>query len=246
MAGSGGCTFVSAENCFNNRDDDCNGSVDEGNPQGGASCSTGLYGACDVGEYACQNGGLVCTQTVTGSDELCNGIDDDCNGATDEDCDFGCQITNTCNFFSCETQTCSAAKCLPASAANVPKNVGLDSKFMNPMVTVHWNGDRDEAEDFEHTFRSLLGAGDCDGVEDLPDKCIGALVMRSNVAKPQEVAPDLGTSNRGLSPRLDHMADYIYSLTSFVRNPNLEGGPSPAAIEGAKIFFSSISRNGKA
>ena len=146
--------------------------------------------------------------------------------ATDDDCDFGCQITNSCNFFSCDTQTCSAAKCLPASAANVPKNVGLDSKFLNPMVTVHWNGDRDEVEDFEHTYRSLMGAGDCDGVEDLPDKCIGALVMRSNVAKPQEVAPDLGPSNRGLSPRLDHMADYVYSLTSFVRNPNLDGGPS--------------------
>lgn len=112
--------------------------------------------------------------------------------ATDADCDFGCKITNSCNFFSCETQTCSAAKCLPASSANVPRNVGAGSKFLNPMLTVHWNGDRDEVEDFEFTFRSLMGGGDCDGVEDLPDKCIGALVMRSNVAKPQEVFPDLG------------------------------------------------------
>src|SRR5262245_9144114 len=113
------------------------------------------------------------------------------------------------------------------------------------MMTVHWNGDRDEVEDFEFTFRSLMGAGDCDGVENLPDKCIGALVMRSNVAKGQELSPDLGHSNRGLSPRLDHMADYVYSLTSFVRNPNLDGGPSPDAIEGGKIFFSSIARCGE-
>jgi hypothetical protein len=38
------------------------------------------------------------------------------------------------------------------------------------------------------------------------------------------------------------MADYVYSLTSFMRNPNLDGGPSAAAAEGAKIFFSSLSR----
>src|SRR5262245_451102 len=44
--------------------------------------------------------------------------------ANDDDCDFGCQLINTCNFFSCETQTCSAAKCVPVSNANVPKNVG--------------------------------------------------------------------------------------------------------------------------
>jgi DNA-binding beta-propeller fold protein YncE len=189
----------------------------------------------------CSNDSMVTCQT-----------DGDCGGfcredgvtpcSTDDDCDFGCQITNTCTFFSCDTQACSAAKCVPASSANVPNNVGPASKFLNPMMTVHWNGDRDEVEDFEHTYRSLMGAGDCDGVEDLPDKCIGALVMRSNVAKPQEVSPDLGPSNRGLSPRLDHMADYVYSLTSFVRNPNLAGGPSAAAVEGGKIFFSSISR----
>ena len=61
--------------------------------------------------------------------------------ATDDDCDFGCQLINTCNFFSCETKTCTAAKCVPANTAMVPKNVGANSKFLNPMVTVHWNGD---------------------------------------------------------------------------------------------------------
>jgi hypothetical protein len=76
----------------------------------------------------------------------------------------------------------------------------------------------------------------------MPDKCIGALVMRSNVAKGQEIFPDLGPSNRGLSPRLDHMADYVYSLTSFVRNPNLSPAPSADAEAGGDIFFSSVAR----
>jgi hypothetical protein len=38
------------------------------------------------------------------------------------------------------------------------------------------------------------------------------------------------------------MADYVYSLTGFVRNPNLDGGPSPDAVEGGKLFFSSATR----
>src|SRR5262249_30487305 len=55
-----------------------------------------------------------------------------------------------------------------ADDANVPPNVtGADrTRYFNPMLTVHWNGDRDEVEDFEHTFRTLMGAGDCDGTED--------------------------------------------------------------------------------
>ncbi len=186
---------------------------------------------------ACSNDSQV---TCTG-DGGCGGVcreDGTTPCADDGDCDFGCQITNQCVFFACETQPCDVAKCLPASLANVPRNVIDPARFLNPMMTVHWNGDRDQVEDFEFTYRSLMGAGDCDGVEDLPDKCIGALVMRSNVAKPQEVSPDLGDSNRGLSPRLDHMADYVYSLTSFVSNPNLSGGPSADAVAGASIFFS--------
>jgi DNA-binding beta-propeller fold protein YncE len=213
---------------------------------------------CGSCEAASPTPGITCI-----ADKQCGGVcsndagitctrDGDCGGfcredgttpcATDDDCDFGCAVANTCNFFECTTTSCDAAKCVAASVDDVPRNIPEPERFLNPMMTVHWNGDRDEVEDFEFTFRSLMGAGDCDGVEDLPDKCIGALVMRSNVAKPQEVSPDLGASNRGLSPRLDHMADYVYSLTSYVVNPNLAGGPSFAAEQGAKIFFSAISR----
>jgi DNA-binding beta-propeller fold protein YncE len=237
-----------------------------------SQCANHGVGTCDndpsvVCELDIQCGSCAADSPTPGmtciADKQCGGVcshdaqvtcttDGDCGGvcredgvtpcANDDDCRFGCQITNTCTFFACETRTCSAAKCVPASGADVPGNVGAGSTFLNPMLTIHWNGDRDEVEDFEFTYRSLMGAGDCDGVEDLPDKCIGALVMRSNVAKPQDVFPDLGPSNRGLSPRLDHMADYVYSLTSFVRNPNLSPAPPADAIEGGRIFFSALSR----
>jgi hypothetical protein len=190
----------------------------------------------DCGGTCSNNGAMPCTR-----DGDCGGVcreDGVTPCSSDADCDFGCEISNTCVFFVCETQPCDVAKCRPVSPADVPLNVASPGRFFNPMLTVHWNGDRDEVEDFEFTFRSLLGAGDCDGVEDLPDKCIGALLMRSNVAKPQEANPDLGDGNRGLSPRLDHLADYVYSLTSFVRNPNLAAGPSPDAVIGGMIFSS--------
>ena len=110
--------------------------------------------------------------------------------------------SNTCNFFSCDTQTCSAAKCVAGvRRQRAEERRRRPRKFLNPMMTVHWNGDRDEVEDFEFTYRSLMGAGDCDGVEDLADKCIGALVMRSNVAKPQELSPGSRRTRTAASAR---------------------------------------------
>ena len=128
----------------------------------------------------------------------------------------------------------------------IPPNVqGTDrDRYFNPMLTVHWNGDRDEVEDFEHTFRSLMGAGDCDSAEDI-STCQGALVQRSALTStdPVDVNGDECAPNRNLRGkndpskivgiRLTHMADFVYSLTEFVRNPNQ---PTDASERGRKIF----------
>jgi YVTN family beta-propeller protein len=114
------------------------------------------------------------------------------------------------------------------------------TRFFNPMGSTHWNGDRDEVEDFEFTLRQLLGASDCDGNEDKPETCVGALVVRRFVTDPADVRVDLSPQpNRHLSPRLDHLGDYVYSLTEFVQNPNLgaDGNtPSDAAKRGRLLF----------
>jgi hypothetical protein len=68
----------------NNRDDNCDGSIDEGNPGGGLACNTGMLGACAPGTTFCSNGGLVCQQNVQPSAEVCNGLDDNCNGMVDD------------------------------------------------------------------------------------------------------------------------------------------------------------------
>jgi len=125
----------------------------------------------------------------------------------------------------------------------IPPNVPAADRdrYFNPMLTVHWNGDRDEVEDFEHTFRSLMGSGDCDAAEDV-STCQGALIQRSPLTStdPADVNDDLGPPNRNLRAngknvgvRLTHVADFVYSLTDFVRNPN---PPDAAAERGRKIF----------
>ena len=71
------------ESC-NGQDDDCDNQTDEGDPGGGASCSTGNFGVCAAGVRHCQGGGLVCVQTAQPSAETCDGLDNDCDNQTDE------------------------------------------------------------------------------------------------------------------------------------------------------------------
>ncbi|HYO67231.1 MAG TPA: MopE-related protein [Archangium sp.] len=76
-------TSPSAETC-DGRDNNCDGSVDEGNPGSGASCSTGKPGVCSAGTTTCNGGALLCTATTSPSAENCDGRDNDCYGKVDE------------------------------------------------------------------------------------------------------------------------------------------------------------------
>jgi YVTN family beta-propeller protein len=132
----------------------------------------------------------------------------------------------------------------------IPPNIlpAERERFFNPMGSAHWNGDRDEVEDFEFTFRELLGASDCDGAEEKPETCVGGLVVRRFTTDNVDVRADLGQPNRNLagrseeppaSIRLKHLADFVYSLTEFPRNPNLgaDGAtPSAEAARGRALF----------
>ncbi len=77
-----GCTGTGTETC-NGRDDDCDGSIDEGNPGGGGTCGSAV-GECRQGVEECRSGVIVCVGEVAPTTEVCNGLDDDCDGEPDE------------------------------------------------------------------------------------------------------------------------------------------------------------------
>ena len=88
-----GGTGPSAELC-NGLDDDCDGSIDEMNPEGGAACGS-TVGACSAGMLTCTGGTLVCSGGVVPRPELCNASDDDCDGSTDENNPEGGSLCGT-------------------------------------------------------------------------------------------------------------------------------------------------------
>ncbi|MGE0784743.1 MAG: MopE-related protein [Sandaracinaceae bacterium] len=67
----------------NGLDDDCDGSMDEGDPGGGAACGSSVP-PCSPGTLHCMGGMLVCSGGVSGSPETCNNADDDCDAVIDE------------------------------------------------------------------------------------------------------------------------------------------------------------------
>ncbi len=82
---SGACTGSigpTAETC-DGLDNDCNGTVDNGNPGGGIACGSSV-GECRPGTTACVAGSITCSGGVAPAAETCDARDNNCNGATDE------------------------------------------------------------------------------------------------------------------------------------------------------------------
>jgi len=99
-----------AETC-DSVDDDCDGRIDEGNPEGGRICATDALGVCATGETRCINGNLACRSVLSAEDESCDGQDNDCDGRTDEDvigadvpCDTGQNGICAVGVLSCGNQ----------------------------------------------------------------------------------------------------------------------------------------------
>ncbi|MFO0756130.1 MAG: MopE-related protein [Byssovorax sp.] len=119
-----------AELC-DNKDNNCNGQVDDGNPGGGQACNTGALGLCAAGTTACSNGAIVCNQNVQPVAEICDNKDNDCNGVVDNGNPGGGVACNTGNPGVCSAGTTSCTNGAIACNQNVQPSAetcdGLDN-----------------------------------------------------------------------------------------------------------------------
>lgn len=105
------------ETC-NNKDDDCNGTIDDPMLVNNQPCMTGFPGICADGKTVCSGGSSTCNATVTpGSQpEICDNKDNNCNGQLDEmnptpACASQNSMATSVSSWACTVGTCEISQC---------------------------------------------------------------------------------------------------------------------------------------
>lgn len=127
-------------------DNNCNGTVDDGNPGGGFACNTGQPGVCATGTTQCVSGALICVPNQSPSTEVCDGLDNNCNGTVDDGAASSCNDGLTCTTDVCSGGACAhpiiSGNCLIAGVcyANGTLRPGFPCQLCNSSVsTTNWS-----------------------------------------------------------------------------------------------------------
>jgi len=154
------------ERC-NGQDDDCDGLVDEGNPDASPTCGED-EGECSFGVEVCVNaagsvGDVQCLGAVGPVDETCNGLDDDCDGETDNGFTYGDAVIGA----SCDgVGACGegVVECVPGddSAATCSTNPNGSASEASDEICDRFDNDCDgelneDAVDVENAGCSSVG-----------------------------------------------------------------------------------------
>ena len=93
----------------------------------GASCDTGMQGACAAGTRQCRAGMLTCLADQDPTAESCNAIDDNCDGTVDEG-DKLCPPLQICHLGNC-VPNCSQSEFYPCPTGFVcdPSGICVES-----------------------------------------------------------------------------------------------------------------------
>jgi hypothetical protein len=138
---------VEQETC-NDKDDDCDGQINENNPGGGMpcqeSCPGGVcQGECTPGTTLCAGSVLTCVPGKGPSIEVCDGKDNDCDGAVDNGfdlmtdplncggCGNVCMVANAIG--GCVAGTCAINTCQPGFA-NLDGDATNGCEYACPVV----------------------------------------------------------------------------------------------------------------
>ncbi|MDX2021520.1 MAG: MopE-related protein [Deltaproteobacteria bacterium] len=114
------------------KDNDCDGLIDESDPQDGKNCYPDATVGCDpaagtckgicvLGKYKCLGGQLACQNYQTPRPETCDNVDNNCDGTTDDGFDktsdprFCGSCGTSCSFSNavalCQTSQCTLGPC---------------------------------------------------------------------------------------------------------------------------------------
>ncbi len=159
-------------------DNNCDGTVDEGDPGAGQSCMTGLKGVCSPGITTCAVGGVQqCVPDVSPGTlaETCNGVDDNCDGTVDDG--FGVGVSCADGVGGCKVD--GTIQCTPMGGAACTAMAGSPKAETCNGVDDNCDGTTDEGFDLGGACSAGKGACQADGA--FVCNAMGAVVCDAKV-----------------------------------------------------------------